>query len=313
MQRQAFIDYLEGKPALRIPGSFWLHNTEDKWEGDAAKTAHLGMLAATGIDFLKIMDEIRFVFPTIKTASDWDSYIPPARDAWHYEKQFDVIRRITGALMGEVFTFTTIFSPLRCVGMPCGYEMIEAHMKENPKGVERAFENMGESLAQYALDCMAVGADSIFFSVKGAERGRFESKAFENIILRHDREIFEEVCRHTPRAMLHICGFDMQLPYYYDWPGTIVNWDVHNNPLALEDGAKLFRHPVVLGGMDDRSGELCDGSPAQIRDKVEKIVTGFLADSNGKRMILGADCTLPTEVDFGRIRTALSALGEFYL
>ena len=313
MKRQEFIDYLCGKPAERIPGSFWFHNTEEKWEGEAAKKAHLDMIKATGIDFLKIMDEIRLPFPEIKTASDWDHYLPPKRDAWHYQKQFDVIGRITDALGGSIFTYTTIFSPLRCVGMPCGYEMTESHMAQNPKGVDRAFAAMAESLAQYAVDCMAAGADSIYFSAKGAEHGRFSKEAFETIVLQHDLAMFQAICDATPYAMLHICGFDMELPYYYNWPGMAVNWDVHNNPLALHEGARLFRHPVVCGGMDDRSGELVDGSDEQIEHKVQSIVEPFLADAFGKRMILGADCTLPTEVDYDRIRVALNKLQTYSL
>ena len=289
MQRQAFIDYLSGKPAKTIPGSFWFHNTDQMWEGEAAKNAHLSMLSQTGIDFLKIMDEIRFEFPTIQKASDWDHYLPPVRHAWHYEKQFDVIRRITDALSGSIFTYTTIFSPLRCVGMPCGYELIESHMAENPKGVDRAFASMAESLAQYAIDCMAAGADSIYFSSKGAEHGRFKPEVFETIVLAHDFELFSAICDATSFAMLHICGFDMELPYYYNWPGAAVNWDVHNNTLLLHEGAKLFRHPVLCGGMDDRSGELVDGTDEQIRQKVRCVVEPFLADPNGKRMILGSE------------------------
>ncbi len=308
MQRQAFMDYLSGKPTGTIPGSFWFHNTEDKWEGTAAKDAHLGMLEQTGVDFLKIMDEMRLPFSTIKTASDWDQYVPPKRHAPHYEKQFDVIRRITDALDGEIFTYTTIFSPLRCVGITRGYEMIEAHMAENPKGVARAFFNMGESLAQYAVDCMTAGADSIYYSAKGAERGRFSKEAFETIVLQNDLSEFHAICEHTPYAMVHICGFDMQLEYYYNWPGAAVNWDAHHNDLKLHQGAALFRHPVLCGGMENRSGVLVNGTDDEIRSVVQSVVDAFLNDSHGKRMILGADCTLPTDVSYHRIRVALEAL-----
>lgn len=309
MKRQAFMDYVSGKPAHFVPGSFWFHNTEDKWEGQAAKEAHLSMLKQTGVDFLKIMDEMRLPFDTIQTASDWDRYSPPARHADHYEAQLDVIRRIADALQGDIFTYTTIFSPLRCVGITRGYEMIEAHMKENPKGVARAFHHMGESLAQYAIDCIAAGADSIYFSAKGAERGRFAPEDFETIVLENDRAEFAAICEHTPYAMLHICGFDMQLSYYYDWPGAAVNWDVHHNDITLSEGAALFRHGVLCGGMANRSGVLVDGSDDEIRDAVQSVVRAFMRADSGKRMILGADCTLPTDVSFHRIRIALDALG----
>ena len=70
------------------------------------------------------------------------------------------------------------------------------------------------------------------------------------------------------------------------------------------EGAALFKDRAILGGLDDRSGVLVDGSEEEIRQAVRKV----LGQMQGRRFVLGADCTLPTEIDYNRIRTAVEAV-----
>ena len=51
---------------------------------------------------------------------------------------------------------------------------------------------------------------------------------------------------------------------------------------------------------------LVDGSFEQVKAEVENIIDGF----GSKGFILGADCTLPTEIDYARIRCAVDAAAK---
>jgi uroporphyrinogen decarboxylase len=73
----------------------------------------------------------------------------------------------------------------------------------------------------------------------------------------------------------------------------------------LKAGKRLFGRPV-LGGLDNR-GVILDGSPAEIEAAVHDII-----DTVGpKNLIIGADCTLPTEIDRENIRLAIQATGTY--
>ena len=69
-------------------------------------------------------------------------------------------------------------------------------------------------------------------------------------------------------------------------------------------GGKLFQKPI-LGGLDNH-GVLVEGSLEAIRQETLKIIKAM-----GKRgFMLGADCTVPGEIDWARLRAAVEAAAE---
>ena len=71
-------------------------------------------------------------------------------------------------------------------------------------------------------------------------------------------------------------------------------------PLSMEEGRKLFKGKVVMGGLPNRSGVFVDGDEAAVRQAVRDAVNGY----GRKGLILGADCTLATEQDRSLVRAA---------
>ena len=57
-------------------------------------------------------------------------------------------------------------------------------------------------------------------------------------------------------------------------------------------------------GWTSRAGVLVDGTKEQIQKEVRQV----LHIMEGHRFLLGADCTLPTEIAYDRIRTAVEAV-----
>lgn len=91
---------------------------------------------------------------------------------------------------------------------------------------------------------------------------------------------------------------------YAGYPGDLFNWDVHRAGLSLEEGRELFQKPI-LGGLDNH-GVLVEGSLEAIRQETQKII-----EAMGKRgFMLGADCTVPGEIDWARLRAAVEAAAE---
>lgn len=304
-KRTRLLNCLTGKDYDRIPGSFWHHFPESEWFGPTAVKAHLRLYREAGLDFIKIMEEIHYTFD-IKSAMDWKRYMPPKRNAPERVAQRELISRIADELAEECVVYTTIFDPLRTTGYPMGYDVIESHISENIKSVSGAFMAMAESTAEFAADCIAAGADGIFFSTKGAEKGRFSPEVFESVVENPDRFICDAAAERSALNILHICGLDTELKNYMDFPAAAVNWDCHSGCYDLNKGALVFPDKVILGGMENRSGVLVNGSETEIREAVSEITKDFKAEN---RFILGADCTLPEDVEYDRIRTAIDSLG----
>ena len=59
-----------------------------------------------------------------------------------------------------------------------------------------------------------------------------------------------------------------------------------------------------MGGLANRSGVMVDGTEEQLAEAAKKIVREF----GKKGFILGADCTLPTEIPYERIRVIVDAV-----
>lgn len=294
--------FLDDKNSRERIVSFWHHFSEDCWFSEKAVEAHLNFYRETGIDFLKIMEEVRYEF-NFSDVSGWRGFKLPNEKSKERNAQLDLIKKISDAIGDECMIFTTIFDPLRSVGIVKGYDFIETHIKEDEKAVSDAFLDMAESIIRYAVDCLAAGADGIFFSSKGAEKGRFSEETFMNIVHTPDKYITDLLYQTGKRNILHICGYNTELKYYSDFNTDIVNWDCHNGH-TLSEGAELFKDKIILGGMKNRGGVLTNGTVEEIEEEVKSVVTGF---TSSNRLILGADCTLDEDVDYSRVKAAVCA------
>lgn len=108
--------------------------------------------------------------------------------------------------------------------------------------------------------------------------------------------------------VLHMCKDHLNLSRYLGYPSKVINWGIYEGNLSLEEGRKLLGEDrVVLGGLDDRAGVLVDGTLEDIEQQVHKI----LRENGTYRFILGADCTLPTEIRLERIAKAVAATGTY--
>ena len=106
-------------------------------------------------------------------------------------------------------------------------------------------------------------------------------------------------------VFLHICKDNLNMDRYrkYGAHCDVVNWGIYEAPYSMEQGRKLFPGETIMGGLANRSGVLVDGTDAELQAAVRKII----ADFQGNGLILGADCTLPTEIPYQRIATAVHA------
>ena len=295
---------LAGATVDRVPAGFWFHYTSDKAHGAASVKAHLDYYRASNIDFLKVMNEHPYqANVTVKTPADWRAVRPAPLSASFYQEQLDEVKRIVDQLRGECLVITTLFGPFSS-GNNTSDGMVAEHLKADPEAVSQGLAAIAESLAGFAVACIEAGASGIYYSAQGGEETRFTEEQFTRYLKPHDLTILNALQGKGEFNLLHICGDAMRLPLYADYPSQAVNWAATKHNLNLKQGYSLFRRTVV-GGLNDR-GIIVNGTPEQISAAAQEVIEDFGARS----LILGADCTLPTDIAIDNIRAAVQRTGR---
>lgn len=292
---------IAGTEVDRVPASFWLHFPPEKKQAIAAVKAHMSFYRATGVDFLKVMNEHPYrANASITTPEDWAAIQPAPLSAPFYQEQLDEISRIADSIADDCLVITTIFGPFSS-GNHASDNKVTAHLKLNPVAVSRGLGAIAESLAQFAGACIEAGAAGIYYSAQGGEEERFTTDEFETYIKPHDLTVLNAIKDKGEFNLLHVCGDNIRLASYADYPSHAVNWAATKHNLDLKQGYSLFRRTVV-GGLNDR-GVIVNGSPAEIQKAVRQIIGDF----GTRALMIGADCTVPTNINLGNIRTAVEA------
>ena len=296
------------KKQEKIPAAFFLHFDENYHRGQAAIDKHLEYFRYTGMDIVKIQYENVFpVVPEIQTPDDWGKMPLHGKD--FYQDQLNIVEGLVKAAKEEALIIMTLYSPFMCAGHASGRQ-ITAHIKENPEKAKKGIEIVTESLMIFVKECIKLGVDGFYHSTQGGEINTFEDKAlFTECVKPYDLVLMEEINRSCIFNILHVCdyhdGYDDLAPFL-DYPGHVVNCSLElgDGEVSGEEISKMFGRPF-MGGID-RKGAILTGS----KDDVKSAVTAACSNRPDK-FFLGADCTVPSEVDWDNLKTAIDTTHEF--
>jgi len=206
----------------------------------------------------------------------------------------------------------TLYSPFMCAGHTTSLSLITAHLQENPEPVRKGLETIANSLMLFVRECIRLGVDGFYASTQGGEAGRFrDPRLFIDQVKPFDLVLMNEMKRSCPFNILHVC--DYHAPYsdlspFVDYPGHIVNCNpqLASRKLAWREIAQMFKRPC-MGGLD-RHGVIASGSA----EGIGKAVTQVLNEASAP-FVLGADCTLPNDIKWENIRSAIASAHGFKL
>lgn len=303
-KRDAVLSLLDDSPSPHyVPAGFFIHFDKAYHSGKPAIDKHLEYFRYTGMDFVKIQFEVEFPhIPEIKTPADWEKV--PVYKSELFENQLAIAEGLVKQAKGEALLIMTLYSPFMCARLTTSDEMITAHIKESPEKVAPGMEKITESLMFFVKECIALGIDGFYTSTQGGEKNRFEDPAlFIRYIKPYDLALMEEIDRSCIFNILHVCDFRggySDLTPFFDYPGHVVSYgqELDSGEISGKEVAQMFDRPF-MGGMN-RKGVIVSGNTREI----EKRVTEILADAPAK-FILGADCTLPNDVKWDNIKTAI--------
>ena len=309
-KRDLVLQTLEkNKPQSHIPAAFFLHFDPEFHRGQAAIDKHLEYFRYTGMDFVKIQYEKVFPFrEEIRKPEDWLKM--PQYGIDFYQDQVDIARGLVQAAGKEALVIMTLYSPFMCAGHTVGGDVLVDQIRENPEAVKKGMEIITESLRTFVRACITAGVDGFYHSTQGGETSRFEgSPLFEECVKPFDLALMNEINEKCVFNILHVCDYVdgyTDLTPFLDYPGDVVNCSLKmvDQHLSGQQVVEMFDRPF-MGGVE-RLGTILDGSP----EEVEVMVREVLA-SAPDRYILGADCTIPSTVNWENIRTAIQVAHNY--
>lgn len=314
-KKERVIAAIEKKPVDRVPASFSLHFPTEVQKGQVAVDAHISFLKETDCDILKIMNE-NLVPPIgeMHGPEDWNQVPAHTKSSPFIQEQLELVKNTLAAAEKDVFSMVTIHgitaSAIHPIEARYGYvpvrEMLAQHLRANPAPVLAAMDRITDVMCELVRESAALGVDGIYYAALGAERHFFTDEEFALWIEPYDLRILKAARDAGLYNFLHICKENLNMQRYANYADLVdvVNWGVYETGFSLEEGRKLFPNATIMGGLANRSGVLVDGSAAEIGEAVRKVIAEF--GTTG--FMLGADCTLPTEISYDRIRAAVQAV-----
>jgi len=301
---------LEGRLPDRPPISFWYHFGADRIAGDAAFRAHIRHVEEYDLDFLKIMDDNRYPRPAsasgaISHRADLEELSVLRGDEGTFGRQLDLISRLAERFSGRLRMTTTLFnawSTLRQMTEPDtgehGPPTLGPHgpdprdvqmtrwLREAPETLQNALEVISQSLANYARQCLAAGADGIFLSVRDDFVDTPENGAgtYDRLVRPGDLTILGGASSGSFN-LLHVCGRALDFPRFSNYPVNVINWaDRYAGPSIAEIAGRI--RPAICGGLDNL-GTMVSGSPqacaAEVADAIRQ--------AGGHPLLIGPGCT----------------------
>lgn len=304
-KRDRMLQWLKGKhePGY-TPAAFFLHFDDQHRVGTAAAKRHLEYFRYTDMDFVKIQYEndigqVAF----LKKPTDWSRLTAKKLD--FFEPQLVTVREIVKAVKKDALIVMTLYSPFMWAEQCASRPVLHRHMEENPEAVKAGLNALIESQLVFVRACIEIGVDGFYMSTQGSESGQFDDpRIFADYIKPADLVAMTEVTSKCPFNILHVCDYNAPYTSYdavLDYPGQVVNCNTQlkDKQLSWQDIHAMFKRPN-MGGLD-RHGILTTGMLEQIEQEVRRV----LKDAP-KQFILGADCTVPGDLDWSRLRHAIS-------
>jgi uroporphyrinogen decarboxylase len=276
-QNQFDFDLVKVTPASSFSIKDW--GAEDTWEGSTEGTR-------------------RYTRRVIEKPQDWEHLSVLSPSSPHLARQLSCLRIIRTGLSPETPLLQTIFSPLAQAKNLAGNEQLIIHLRQHPEAVLKGLAIIATTTRRFIEACLDIGVDGIFYAVQHAQAGLLTLSEYEDFGLPNDL-ISLEPAQSLWCNMLHLHGrnihFDLVARSLFpDHFFQIINWHDRETAPSLAEALKYYRG-AVCGGISQKT--IVFGDQGDVR----KEGADALAQTGGRRLILGTGCVVPVIAPYGNI------------
>jgi len=321
-KRELVLKAFRGEPVDRVPVGFWHHFTnEDEWLVGFGNQAiieknlagHQAFLAEVEPDFIKLMSDGYFAYPNerlkkVQSIKDLADIEPLGADHPWISEQVELVQKIRAGFTEDLVAIYNIFAPVTyfkwLIGKVAGGDDIIADfLVEDAVLTKRVLDVIAQDIAALTERIIKeAGADGIYLSVQSIQDARVSAEDYKAFIAPSELAVLEAANGAGGVNILHICGYEgarNDVHLFTDYPAQVINWAVGPEGISLAEGRKLFGGRTVLGGFENgKDGLFYMGSQAAIQDETKRLI----AEAGKEALIIGADCTIPSDIEAERIQ-----------
>jgi uroporphyrinogen decarboxylase len=281
-QRQYDFDFIKVTPASSFAVRDW--GVEDYWLGNQEGTRE-------------------YSHQPVRTPQHWQALSRPDPEHGALSAQLRCLELIRDAVGDEVPYIQTIFNPLSQAKNLVGRDNLLAHMRENPVAVRTGLEAITVTTVRFIEAARARGIAGIFLAVQHASFALLCDREYEEFGMPYDRRLLE-AADGLWLNVLHLHGERVMFDLLADYPVQVFNWHDRETPPTLREGKEKVRG-AVLGGLRQWDTML-RGTP----DEVHREAEDAIAQTGGRRFILGTGCVTPITAPWANLRAARQAAAE---
>lgn len=315
--RERYFAAALGQPVDRAPVVMWHHYTGENEKGENNVQQHVKFARETGADVVKISLDGYFGYPLeseIKTPADWRRLKALPRNHAFFLEQRARARRVNDLLQADYPTMYVVFMPFSTMRQATSDALVMAHLREDPDAVLEGLKFFAEETLFTMRNIMEyAGCDGMLLSMQGAEEGRFTVDEYLDIVRPFDDIALHAAAGYSRYNFAHFCGWEGDKNQLGCWanidPGiTIVNWATAIEGIDMAEGKRRFGPRTIMGGFDNRPGKLLASGTEQ---EIKAYTQNILQQVGTRGVIVGADCSLPEDIDHARVRWVVEACEEF--
>ena len=316
-KRELVFNAFNNKETSRVPVGFWFHYTQNELKSaydlpemrEQNLKGHKHFVESFKPDFVKLMSDGYFFEPetakvigNAKKAGDLRNLKPIAEDDKWIKEQVSLVKELTSTFGNEVATFYNVFAPATAFKWAAGGDKkLASFIKEDKDAVIYALSVIAQNTSILAKAVIQQGgADGIYLSVQNIQDLSVGPDLHSEVIEPAEIAVLTAANAAGGTNILHICGYEgakNNLSWYKNYPAKVINFASVVEGVSLSDGKKLFGGKAVIGGFaNTNKGLLYTGTKEEIQAETKRL----LAESGRTGVLLGADCTVPKDIDFER-------------
>ena len=317
-KKERLLAAIRGEQVDRPPVALWRHFPGDDYRPKDLAAATVAFQRQYDFDFVKVTPASSFCVQDWGSRDRWMGRLEGTRDYTHYPiqspddwaklrpldptqgalgAQLDCLRLIADELGGEVPFIQTVFSPLAQAKNLVGREQLPIHLRRYPDAVRAGLQVIAETTIRFVEAARETGIDGLFYAVQHAQYGLLGADEYATLGRPDDLRILE-AARELWLNVLHLHGTDVMFDLVADYPVQVINWHDRETWPALAEGQKHFAG-AVCGGLQ-RWDVVVRGNPDQVREQASDAI----AQTGGRRFILGTGCVTPVVAPASNIRAA---------
>ncbi|MEX2804068.1 uroporphyrinogen decarboxylase family protein [Streptococcus sp. H31] len=322
-KKEWVLNAFAGQTVEQVPVGFWHHfTTETEWTQGLIDpeiyqknlAGHRQFLADVQPDFIKLMSDGFFDYPNeafkaeLKDFKDLKEIKPlPANHPW-FSQQVQLIKEIKASFSEDIVTLYNIFAPATHLKWKLadqvsrGDSLFADFLEEAPAVLKLVLDVIAQDLAKLVTKIIKEAeVDGIYLSVQNIQDKRVSPNDYAEFVKPSEYQVLKAANQAGGTNILHICGYEgatNNLEIYRDYPAQVFNWAVTSENISLSEGRQLFGGKTVLGGFNNtKEGLLYNGSKEEIQAAVKEL----LNQAGRQGTLIGADCTVPSDIDPQRI------------